>query len=71
MRPNPVLPFLAILPLIAGCGPDPGPGERAGRSVDRAALRTGDALGTAARETGAALGRAGGWVGDRVDPDRR
>ena len=66
----PSLPLAALL-LLAGCGGNPGPGERAGRSVDRAAERTGGALGNAARETGAALDRAGNWVGERVDPGRR
>lgn len=70
MRPIPLPSFLLSV-LLSGCASEQGPGERAGRSVDRAAARTGDALGTAARETGAALGRAGDWVGDRVDPDRR
>jgi len=59
-----------LLIALAGCR-DPGPGERAGRSVDRAADRTGDALGRAARDTGSALGRAGNWVGDRVSPEPR
>ncbi|MBP0446663.1 hypothetical protein J8J14_17955 [Roseomonas sp. SSH11] len=67
------MPRITLLVLLAlsACAGNEGPGERAGRSVDRAAVRTGDALGHAARETGSALNRAGNWVGDRVDPDRR
>lgn len=63
-----LLPLAATL-LLLGCAPEAG--ERAGRSVDRAAGRTGDALGGAARDTGAALNRAGNWVGERVEPGRR
>ena len=60
---------LVLLPLTAYA--EPGPAERAGRAVDRAATRTGEGLGTAARSTGSVLERAGHWVGDRVDPGRR
>ncbi|WP_376095269.1 hypothetical protein ACE7GA_02745 [Roseomonas sp. CCTCC AB2023176] len=63
--------FVVLLPVTLLACRDPGPGERAGRAVDRAATRTGEAVGGAARNTGSALGRAGNWVGDRVDPDRR
>ena len=73
-RPRAFAALMATLllapPLLAACA-EPGPAERAGRSLDRATDRTGDALGTAARGTGAALDRAGNWVGDRLEPGRR
>ncbi|TPG60571.1 hypothetical protein EAH89_04220 [Roseomonas nepalensis] len=64
------IPLLVLLAALGGCA-QPGPAERAGRSLDRAADRTGDAIGGAARGTGAALDRAGNWVGDRLENGRR